>query len=98
MIIMLPNALTTISMGYGLTQLFKEWAEALFNIATEDLLCEINHIYKFKYNLELNFNLSQNEFKKLKQSRFITIYSKLQFINIYSRIIKMIDIIIKIEI
>ena len=38
------------------------------NVTTENLLCEINDIYNLKYNLRPIFNLSQNQFKKLKQN------------------------------
>ncbi len=65
----LQNALTAIKYGAKwIDSTIQGMGRGAGNVATEDLLCEINHIYKFKYNLEPIFNLSQNEFKKLKQS------------------------------
>ena len=65
----LQNALTAIDNG-------AKWIDSTIlgmgrgagNVATEDLLCEINDTYNLKYNLEPIFNLSQNQFKKLKQN------------------------------
>ena len=92
----MQNALTAIKYGAKwIDSTIQGMGRGAGNVATEDLLCEINHIYKFKYNLEPIFNLSQNEFKKLKQSYKWGKIDLLPFIcktpnssNIYSRIIK----------
>ncbi len=65
----LQNALTAIKCGARwIDSTIQGMGRGAGNVTTEDLLCEINDIYNLKYNLKPIFNLSQNQFKKLKQN------------------------------
>ena len=65
----LQNALTAIKHGARwIDSTIQGMGRGAGNVTTEDLLCEINDIYNFKYNLSPIFKLSQDQFQKLKQN------------------------------